>query len=109
MPCAVCYRDCGPLPPIPDWLAPWRDQSERACSLVCLAALSLRDGKMIDPTENETAALEAAGERAGEYLESLGKSDLAAMSGEEWRTLIEVIVTGFTDRLRELADARPPH
>ena len=46
---------------------------------------------------------------AGEYLDSLGKTDLAPLSVEEWHTLIEVIVTGYCDHLRELAgqDRRP--
>jgi len=58
---------------------------------------------MIDPTPNEEAALAAAGAAAGEYLESLGRADLAALSVPEWQTLIEVIVTGYCDRLRDLA------
>ena len=58
---------------------------------------------MIDPTPNEEAALAAAGAAAGDYLESLGRADLAALSVAEWQTLIEVIVTGYCDRLRDLA------
>jgi hypothetical protein len=58
---------------------------------------------MIDPTPNEEAAMEAGGVAAGEYLESLGRSDLAALTVAEWRTLIEVVVTGYCDTLRELA------
>ena len=58
---------------------------------------------MIDPTPNEIAAMQAGGEAAGEYLESLGKSDLAMLSIDEWQTLIEVIVTGYCDALRDLA------
>jgi len=59
---------------------------------------------MVDPTPNEQDALEAAGQTAGEYLESLGKTDLALLELEEWESLIESVVTGYTDRLRELAD-----
>ena len=58
---------------------------------------------MIDPTPNEAAAMEAGGMAAGEYLESLGKSDLAALSIAEWRTLLEAVVTGYCDALRDLA------
>lgn len=58
---------------------------------------------MIDPTPNEKAAMEAGGAAAGEYLESLGRSDLAELSVPEWQTLIEVIVTGYCDALREFA------
>ena len=58
---------------------------------------------MIDPTPNEQAAMAAGGDAAGSYLESLGKSDLAAFSQPEWRQLIEIVVTGYCDTLRELA------
>lgn len=58
---------------------------------------------MIDPTPNEQAALHAGGAAAGAYLETLGKSDLARLSVEEWRTLIETVVTGYCDALRDLA------
>ena len=58
---------------------------------------------MIDPTPNERAAILHGGDMAGEYLDSLGKSDLALFSSEEWQILLEVIVTGYCDRLRDLA------
>ena len=63
--------------------------------------ISRRQG-MTDPTDNEIAAIQAASEPAGEYLESLGKTDLASMDEAEWLTLIEVIVTAYTDRMIEL-------
>lgn len=58
---------------------------------------------MVDPTEHEIEAIQAASEPAGEYLESLGKTDLAALEEAEWFTLLEVIVTAYTDKLQELA------
>jgi len=58
---------------------------------------------MIDPTHNERAALLHGAAMAGEYLESLGKTDLTQLGVEEWRTLIEVIVTAYCDYLRALA------
>jgi hypothetical protein len=58
---------------------------------------------MIDPTPNEYAAMVAGGDAAGGYLESIGKSDLATLTPAEWRQLIEIVVTGYCDTLRELA------
>jgi hypothetical protein len=58
---------------------------------------------MIDPTPNEKAAMTHGGTMGGEYLESIGKTNLAQLSVEEWHTLIEVIVTGYCDHLRDLA------
>jgi hypothetical protein len=60
---------------------------------------------MIDPTPNEQAAMLAAGNAAGEILEAIGKSDLAALTVAEWHTLIEAVITGYCDALRTLADA----
>lgn len=59
---------------------------------------------MVDPTPNEQDALEVAGQMAGEFLDSIGKTDLAQLTVEEWESLLESVVTGYTDRLRELAD-----
>ena len=58
---------------------------------------------MIDPTPNEQAAMAAGGDAGGAYLESLGRSDLATLSRPEWKQLIEIVVTGYCDRLRVLA------
>ena len=44
----------------------------------------------------------------GEYVESLGKTDLATFTGEEWATLIEVAVTAFQDHLRTAYANEPP-
>lgn len=58
---------------------------------------------MIDPTPNESEAMNVGGQHGGEYLESIGKSDLATLTETEWDTFVEVIVTGYCDHLRELA------
>jgi hypothetical protein len=58
---------------------------------------------MIDPTPNEKAAFVRGGEMAGEYLDSIGKTDLESLSREQWLTFVEAIVTGYCDHLRELA------
>ena len=63
---------------------------------------------MIDPKKHEVQALAAASRGAGEYIESLGKTDLATFTGEEWATLIEVAVTAFQDHLRTAYANEPP-
>ena len=73
------------------------------CSLACQDICHRRRG-MIDPTRHERAAMDHAVGIAGEYIESLGRTDLMTWSPNEFATLIEVIVTAFTDRLRELGD-----
>ena len=63
---------------------------------------------MIDPTPQEQEAINRAGELAGEYLESIGKTDLAKLEVDEWQTFLEAVVTGYTDRLRELTKDQVP-
>lgn len=58
---------------------------------------------MIDPTPNELAAMEHGGRMGGEYLDHLGKTDLARLTVEEWAIFVEAIVTGYGDHLRDLA------
>jgi hypothetical protein len=45
------------------------------------------------------AALEA-GSQAGAYLEEIGKTDLAALSPDEWRSFLRRIVVGYEHALR---------
>ena len=64
---------------------------------------------MVDPDEHEIAAIEAASPMAGEYLESIGMTDLAVLTEAEWMTLLEVVVTAYQDELtRLLAEGRHP-
>jgi hypothetical protein len=50
---------------------------------------------MIDPTPNEAAAMTVGGQIGGEYLESMGKSDLATLTETEWDRFIDAFVTGY--------------
>ncbi len=58
---------------------------------------------MIDPTPNESEAMSVGGSQGGQYLESIGKSDLATLSETEWDRFLDAVVTGYCDHLRELA------
>lgn len=62
---------------------------------------------MVDPNEQEVAALSHAGMLGGVYVESLGRTDLSLWSEAEWATLVEVVVTAFQDHLREIYDRQP--
>jgi hypothetical protein len=103
--CAVCRREARGFGwfdaryPVTD---PRRDISRTFCSRRCQDICHRRRG-MIDPTPNERASMTAGGEAAGDYLESLGKTDLTQLTVAEWQTLIEVIVTGYSETLQALA------
>ena len=56
---------------------------------------------MTDPTEDEIGAMEHASTLGGEYLDSIGKTDLTTLDHEEWMTFIEAVCTAFRDKLTE--------
>lgn len=63
---------------------------------------------MINPNIHEKNALADAGTQGGEYVESLGKTDLATWTPEEWTTFIDLVVTQFQDSLRTAYADDPP-
>ena len=104
--CDVCRREARGF----GWFdARWpidnsrRDRRLRhLCSLTCQNICHRRLG-MIDPTPNEKAAVVNGGRMGGEYLDSIGKTDLETLEPDEWLTFVEVLVTGYCDHLRALA------
>ena len=57
---------------------------------------------MNDLTEHEEIALDYSGECAGEYLDSIGKTDFSQMTQEEWRTLITIVALKFVQKRNEI-------
>jgi hypothetical protein len=54
---------------------------------------------MVDPNDCEVAAMRHAGTMAGEYIDALGRTDMAGWSAAEWTAFIEVICGGYVDAL----------
>ena len=54
---------------------------------------------MVDPTDAEIAAIRSASEPAGQYLESIGKTDLAKLEFDEWMTFLECVCTAFQNEM----------
>lgn len=53
----------------------------------------------------ESFEIEAAlygGTQGGEYLESIGKSDLATLSADEWQTFLECVCKAYGTKRAEL-------
>jgi hypothetical protein len=63
---------------------------------------------MIDPNKHENNALAQACLSGGAYVETIGKTDLASWTEQEWAALIDVVVTSFQDFLREAYADDPP-
>lgn len=67
----------------------------------------LRHIKRFDPYEID--AVDGAVEAAGEYMGSIGKTDLAEFEADEARVLCRTIVQAFGDRLRAvIREGRAP-
>ena len=56
----------------------------------------------------EEQALEDGGNAGGEYLDSLGKTDLASLEPEEWATFLSRVLTGYADSMREIVSREVP-
>lgn len=54
--------------------------------------------KMMDAYEEK--AREAAGNRGGEYLESIGNFDVGSLTPEQWSKFLDLTIQGFQDSLR---------
>lgn len=100
--CAVCRREGRGFGFQPALIG-LKGASLPACSMTCLDIVARRRGAMIDPTPNERAAIRHGGKMDGEVLDSLGRTDLAGLSEAEWLAFVEAVVTGYCDRLRDLA------
>lgn len=50
---------------------------------------------MIDPDEQERISLLTGGQMGGEYLDSLGVSDLARLDDGQWLQFLRCVLGGF--------------
>lgn len=59
-------------------------------------------------TDQEDEALNAGGNAGGEYLESIGVTDLAALDAVQWREFLARILEGYSAAMREAAKTTAP-
>lgn len=93
-PCAVCRRASGAIAV---------DIPGRGCARFCSLDCSEIWMKRRPQDQDEKAALEAGGRAAGEYLDSIGKSDLVALTPDEWSRFCAVLFEFTCADLRERA------
>lgn len=65
------------------------------CSWECMTKWITKETTMTDPTKPELDALMLAGQAGGEYLESLGRYDLSALSEDEWTTFLSCVISKY--------------
>lgn len=77
-----------------------------------LEACSMDHLKLIKPNigvnRDEQIAMKIGGHAGGAYLDSIGKTDMATLSKEEWELFLEQIILGYCNRLSDLGE-RTPH
>lgn len=57
---------------------------------------------MNDLDELQQKALDFSSDQAGAYLESVGQTDLAQLSREQWMQFLQIVVCRYQDKLVEL-------
>lgn len=57
----------------------------------------------------ERRALEDGGNAGGEYLDSLGRTDLAELEPEEWSRFLALVLTGYADSMRDIVSKEIPY
>ena len=79
-----------------------------ACSMECLSIISSLKGSPEMPQKTEQRAVEAASEEIGSYLDQIGKTDLAAMTGEEWQDFLLHAFTCTAYEIRNIVAEEVP-
>lgn len=113
--CAVCRRPTSGF----GWFDPVRSKQPRPsvwfCSMACQGfwtRLARERWAMVDPTQQEEAAIRAAMKPVAEIMEEIGwQARFCDLSEAQVLTLIEVAVGGFQDAMRATAadaDAEVP-
>lgn len=102
MSCAVCGRASRGYG-FTSRIGTAKHPRQPACSLLCLDTLYRKDGRVFDLHHWENQGLDAASDAAGEYLDKLGKTDFATMTGEEWRGLLQIVFVRSTGTIQRLA------
>lgn len=59
---------------------------------------------MVDPTDIELCAMDAAGAFGGAYLDEIKKTDLATLTTDEWKTFIQTVCGAYVDELTHKQD-----
>lgn len=54
---------------------------------------------MVDPNEFELAAMRRAGDAAGEFIDALGRTDMAQWTPAEWSGFVETVCGAYVDAL----------
>ena len=100
--CAVCRGHAGPrgYKPSRHEGAIWFCDDER-CQALAARAYGMAKDKL---EAYEQRAGMSAGDKAGQFLDEINKTDLAELTREEWEEFIGRIIIGFQSEMRRLIE-----
>lgn len=105
--CWVCRRMSDGLGLGPPDHDKWNKNPRWVCADCVAIGKELRMVRNLNPYE--MTARRDAGDKAGEYLDGIGKTDLADMTEEEWLTFLKTVIGEFGESLRrQVAELRAP-
>ncbi len=99
-PCEVCRRSAGEI------TINKGGTLAMLCSDTC-AQIYLRTGP-VTGDEIERKSIEAGGHAAGEYLDRIGKTDLATLTADQWQMFCMTLYRETCAQMRALADDEIP-
>jgi len=95
--CTICRREA----------IPGLAYKNRPICASC-APYALGGEMMLTFSENEEEAIDAGGAAAGAFLDGLDKTDLATLTGNEWRAFLGKFLEGYSEHMRAGAARHPP-
>lgn len=101
-PCTICRRACCGI----GFVSP--EVRAVFCSMKCSEIWMKARTKKEPFTPSEKGAVAAGGKVAGQWLEGIGKTDLAEMTRAEWEEFCGVLFAGVCADLQRQADEGIP-
>lgn len=99
-PCPICAREGGAVT-----IQMRGGRLAQICSPECAKVYIMRPA---DFTPNEKEAIREGGFAGGDYLDSIGKTDLAILNETEFYSFCAAVVSGYTQALAKAADDEIP-
>lgn len=56
----------------------------------------------MSPEQHENEAIMYGGQMGGEYLDSIGKTDLATLSADEWAEFLNCVCKNYLEKLNSI-------
>jgi hypothetical protein len=88
----------------PSWLSDVYDFASKVCSVLCLAALSIQENKMLPTEMQKREAIEAASKAAGAFIVATRSFDLKRISRDRWLRLVRIIAETYAEELARSCD-----